>query len=209
MHEGMCRLQPKLICAKSFAQELKHQVSWNGGSMYHGHTLFMHWSFIILSMPLIYDLLPMVLDCDIVICWPYPLTFQFIVIRLPFTLRSWVYDLYLKKVHLLFTSYHLQNVMHCRRFRLERQLASSQVPKEQQINLMKDLERKETEYMRLKRHKICVDDFELLTIIGRGAFGEVRKLNFVIYFSTCTYVLFMAVNLVSCTNFLCPKMLKL
>ncbi|CAO2205314.1 unnamed protein product [Urochloa humidicola] len=61
-----------------------------------------------------------------------------------------------------------------RRFRLERQLASSQVPKEQQIDLIKDLERKETEYMRLKRHKICVDDFELLTIIGRGAFGEVR-----------------------------------
>ncbi|KAJ6698198.1 AGC (CAMP-DEPENDENT CGMP-DEPENDENT AND PROTEIN KINASE C) KINASE FAMILY PROTEIN [Salix purpurea] len=28
--------------------------------------------------------------------------------------------------------------------------------------------------MRLKRHKICVDDFELPTIIGRGAFGEVR-----------------------------------
>ncbi|CAL4952070.1 unnamed protein product [Urochloa decumbens] len=61
-----------------------------------------------------------------------------------------------------------------RRFRLERQLASSQVPKEQQIDLIKDLERKETEYIRLKRHKICVDDFELLTIIGRGAFGEVR-----------------------------------
>ncbi|XP_062194881.1 uncharacterized protein LOC133898267 [Phragmites australis] len=61
-----------------------------------------------------------------------------------------------------------------RRFKLERQLASSQVPKEQQINLIKDLERKETEYMRLKRHKICVDDFELLTIIGRGAFGEVQ-----------------------------------
>jgi len=33
--------------------------------------------------------------------------------------------------------------------------------------------------MRLKRHKICVDDFDLLTIIGRGAFGEVH--NF-IYF---------------------------
>lgn len=28
--------------------------------------------------------------------------------------------------------------------------------------------------MRLKRHKICVDDFDLLTIIGRGAFGEVQ-----------------------------------
>lgn len=56
---------------------------------------------------------------------------------------------------------------------LEKKLASSDVPEEEQINLLKDLELKETEYMRLKRHKICVDDFELLTIIGRGAFGEV------------------------------------
>ncbi|KAJ9183615.1 hypothetical protein P3X46_007440 [Hevea brasiliensis] len=61
-----------------------------------------------------------------------------------------------------------------RRWVLERKLASSDVPKEERINLIKDLERKETEFMRLKRHKICVDDFELLTIIGRGAFGEVR-----------------------------------
>lgn len=61
-----------------------------------------------------------------------------------------------------------------RRWILERKLASSDVPKEEQMNLIKDLERKETEYMRLRRHKICVDDFELLTIIGRGAFGEVR-----------------------------------
>jgi len=44
-------------------------------------------------------------------------------------------------------------------------LASSDVPKEEQINLIKDLERKETEFMRLKRNKICVDDFELLTNI--------------------------------------------
>lgn len=62
---------------------------------------------------------------------------------------------------------------HCRRWVLERKLASSDVPKEVQINLIKDLERKETEFMRLKRHRICVDDFEPLTIIGRGAFGEV------------------------------------
>lgn len=57
---------------------------------------------------------------------------------------------------------------------LEKKLASSDVPEEEQINLLKDLERKESDYMRLKRHKICVDDFDLLTIIGRGAFGEVR-----------------------------------
>lgn len=62
---------------------------------------------------------------------------------------------------------------HHRRWVLERKLASSDVPKDVQINLIKDLERKETEFMRLKRHKFCVDDFELLTVIGRGAFGEV------------------------------------
>ena len=37
--------------------------------------------------------------------------------------------------------------------------------------------------MRLKRHKICVDDFELLTIIGRGAFGEVWSIMLSIYSS--------------------------
>lgn len=61
-----------------------------------------------------------------------------------------------------------------RRWILERKLASSDVPKEEQINLIKDLERKETEFMRLKRNRLCVNDFELLTIIGRGAYGEVR-----------------------------------
>ncbi|XP_012574922.1 uncharacterized protein [Cicer arietinum] len=61
-----------------------------------------------------------------------------------------------------------------RRSELQKKLESSHVPEEEQINLLKDLESKETEYMRLKRHKICVDDFDLLTIIGRGAFGEVR-----------------------------------
>ncbi|XP_050219383.1 uncharacterized protein LOC126669859 [Mercurialis annua] len=61
-----------------------------------------------------------------------------------------------------------------RRSELQKQLASSDVSQEDQVHLLKDLERKETEYMRLKRHKICVDDFDHLTIIGRGAFGEVR-----------------------------------
>uniref|UniRef100_A0A803N1Z6 non-specific serine/threonine protein kinase n=1 Tax=Chenopodium quinoa TaxID=63459 RepID=A0A803N1Z6_CHEQI len=62
----------------------------------------------------------------------------------------------------------------CRRWVLEKQLASSDVPKEEQMSLIKDLERKETEFMRLKRNRICVNDFELLTIIGRGAYGEVQ-----------------------------------
>lgn len=41
--------------------------------------------------------------------------------------------------------------------------------------MLRNLERKETEYMRLQRHKIRIDDFEQLTIIGKGAFGEVMK----------------------------------
>nr|XP_040244830.1 serine/threonine-protein kinase tricornered isoform X2 [Aegilops tauschii subsp. strangulata] len=61
-----------------------------------------------------------------------------------------------------------------RRWMLEKKLADADVSEEEQNNILKDLEKKETEYMRLRRHKMGVDDFELLTIIGRGAFGEVR-----------------------------------
>lgn len=61
-----------------------------------------------------------------------------------------------------------------RRWILERKLADADVSEEEQTNIRKYLEKKETEYMRLQRHKMGVDDFELLTIIGRGAFGEVR-----------------------------------
>ncbi|XP_078437103.1 uncharacterized protein LOC144707740 isoform X2 [Wolffia australiana] len=61
-----------------------------------------------------------------------------------------------------------------RRWVLERKLADAEVSAEEQHNLLKYLEQKETEYMRLQRHKMGVDDFDLLTIIGRGAFGEVR-----------------------------------
>lgn len=65
------------------------------------------------------------------------------------------------------------NLLIDRRDQLEKKLASSDVPVEEQMNQLKELERKETEYIRLKRHRMNVDDFELLTVIGRGAFGEV------------------------------------
>ncbi|KAL2323416.1 hypothetical protein Fmac_027795 [Flemingia macrophylla] len=61
-----------------------------------------------------------------------------------------------------------------RRTILERKLADADVSEEDQNNLLKFLEKKETEYMRLQRHKMGVDDFESLTMIGKGAFGEVR-----------------------------------
>ncbi|XP_059626049.1 uncharacterized protein LOC132269056 isoform X2 [Cornus florida] len=61
-----------------------------------------------------------------------------------------------------------------RRNLLEKKLADADVSEEDQSNLLKFLEKKETEYMRLQRHKFGADDFELLTMIGKGAFGEVR-----------------------------------
>ncbi|GBG64201.1 hypothetical protein CBR_g40901 [Chara braunii] len=71
---------------------------------------------------------------------------------------------------------HMKNIQERkeRRWTLERRLQEQDVPEDEQFHVLKDLERKETEYMRLQRHKMGVDDFEMLTIIGRGAFGEVR-----------------------------------
>ena len=56
---------------------------------------------------------------------------------------------------------------------LEQKIASLDVSEKEQLELLEDLQRKETEYTRLMRNRLCVDDFDLLSIIGRGAFGEV------------------------------------
>ncbi|XP_061352908.1 uncharacterized protein LOC133297734 [Gastrolobium bilobum] len=61
-----------------------------------------------------------------------------------------------------------------RRNMLEKKLADAEVSEEEQSNLLKYLEKKETEYMRLQRLKMGADDFEPLTMIGMGEFGEVR-----------------------------------
>ncbi|XP_074291002.1 uncharacterized protein LOC141617740 [Silene latifolia] len=61
-----------------------------------------------------------------------------------------------------------------RRDMLEKKLADADVSKEEHNSILKYLEKKEREYMRLQRHKMGADDFEPLTMIGKGAFGEVR-----------------------------------
>ncbi|WOH16175.1 hypothetical protein DCAR_0935724 [Daucus carota subsp. sativus] len=61
-----------------------------------------------------------------------------------------------------------------RRNMLEKKLADTEATPEEQTNILKYLEKKETEYMRLQRHKMGAEDFEPLTMIGKGAFGEVR-----------------------------------
>ncbi|KAM7280524.1 hypothetical protein ACFE04_007658 [Oxalis oulophora] len=61
-----------------------------------------------------------------------------------------------------------------RRRALQMKAAEAQVSNEEQEEMLRNLERRETEYMRLQRRKVGIDDFEQLTVIGKGAFGEVR-----------------------------------
>ncbi|XP_060199438.1 uncharacterized protein LOC132627857 isoform X2 [Lycium barbarum] len=65
-----------------------------------------------------------------------------------------------------------------RRWALQRRAQEAQVPSEEQEKMLRNLEKRETEYMRLQRHKVGIDDFEQLTVIGKGAFGEVRLCRF-------------------------------
>lgn len=61
-----------------------------------------------------------------------------------------------------------------RRNQLERELSREQVSEDQRRGYLDKLEARERDYTRLQRQRMCCDDFEPLTLIGRGAFGEVR-----------------------------------
>jgi hypothetical protein len=43
----------------------------------------------------------------------------------------------------------------------------------EQNDLRKELDKKESDFIRLKRRRLNQKDFETVKIIGRGAFGEV------------------------------------
>mmetsp|Transcript_12292 Transcript_12292/g.36980 ORF Transcript_12292/g.36980 Transcript_12292/m.36980 type:complete len:489 (-) Transcript_12292:1086-2552(-) len=61
-----------------------------------------------------------------------------------------------------------------RRNQLERELSRVQVSDDQRRGYLDKLEARERDYTRLRRQRMSCNDFEPLTIIGRGAFGEVR-----------------------------------
>eukprot|EP00298_Acanthocystis_sp_HF-20_P015486 c21157_g2_i1.p1 GENE.c21157_g2_i1~~c21157_g2_i1.p1 ORF type:complete len:494 (+),score=203.83 c21157_g2_i1:123-1604(+) len=48
------------------------------------------------------------------------------------------------------------------------------IPEDDRMNAIRELERLETSYIRTRRRKITINDFELLSVIGRGFYGEVR-----------------------------------
>ncbi len=58
---------------------------------------------------------------------------------------------------------------------MERTCKKSGLGGEKQGQLMKMLAQKETEFIRLRRRRINAECFDTVKIIGRGAFGEVRR----------------------------------
>jgi hypothetical protein len=60
-----------------------------------------------------------------------------------------------------------------RRSQLERELQRECVSDAQRREYLNKLEARERDYTRLQRQRLSAADFEPLTIIGRGAFGEV------------------------------------
>lgn len=66
----------------------------------------------------------------------------------------------------------------CRLAKLEESLKDDSLSEAEKEEKRQQHAQKETEFLRLKRSKLGVDDFEPLKVIGRGAFGEVsRPLN--------------------------------
>ena len=61
-----------------------------------------------------------------------------------------------------------------RRSQLEQQLQGPNLSEEEKQRQREDFEKREREYTRFQRTRTTAADFEPLTIIGRGAFGEVR-----------------------------------
>ena len=60
-----------------------------------------------------------------------------------------------------------------RREKLEEEMEAAELKPRERTELRRELEQKETVYMRMKRHRMTEKAFEKIRVIGRGAFGEV------------------------------------
>jgi protein-serine/threonine kinase len=72
-----------------------------------------------------------------------------------------------------------QNVSHAiernqRRVQAEQSLAQERGSEERKNRTLLSLGKKESAFLRLRRTKLCLDDFHTVKVIGKGAFGEVR-----------------------------------
>lgn len=77
-----------------------------------------------------------------------------------------------------------------RRVELERHLQSETMMSEERKNRqLHQLGKKESTFLRLRRTKLGLDDFRTVKVIGKGAFGEVRKTSatWTIHLMPCIY----------------------
>ncbi|ONH69140.1 Serine/threonine-protein kinase CBK1 [Cyberlindnera fabianii] len=61
-----------------------------------------------------------------------------------------------------------------RRIDLEHKLATEEGSEERKNRQLQGLGRKESQFLRLRRTRLSLEDFETVKVIGKGAFGEVR-----------------------------------
>lgn len=62
-----------------------------------------------------------------------------------------------------------------RRAKLEEEIAN--LPEDRKAQKRADLQKRETDFLRLRRTRLGPHDFNTLKVIGRGAFGEVRRVT--------------------------------
>lgn len=56
---------------------------------------------------------------------------------------------------------------------LEAKMKERNLPPQEQDKMLKELAKKETEFIRFRRLRLTHNQFENIRLIGRGAFGEV------------------------------------
>lgn len=66
---------------------------------------------------------------------------------------------------------------HNRRTEVENKLATEHCSEEKKKRQLLSLGRKESQYLRLRRTRLGLEDFVTVKVIGKGAFGEVRWSN--------------------------------
>lgn len=81
------------------------------------------------------------------------------------------------KTKFLFLFYSLCQFLLNRLAKLEESLKDEGLSEAQKQEKRLQHAQKETEFLRLKRSRLGVEDFEPLKVIGRGAFGEVSYLH--------------------------------
>ena len=84
-------------------------------------------------------------------------------------------------IKLTLENYYTLSVSHAiernqRRLELENKIANEDIgsSEERKNRQLQNLGKKESQFLRLKRTKLALEDFHTVKVIGKGAFGEVR-----------------------------------